>query len=36
MVNLSLNELKAIAKLRGVKGFKSMSEERLLNVLNES
>ena len=36
MVNLSLNELKTIAKVRGIKGYKSMSAERLLSVLNES
>ena len=36
MVNLSLNELKTIAKIRGIKGYKSMSEERLLSVLNGS
>ena len=36
MVNLSLNELKTISKIRGIKGYESMSEERLLTVLNES
>ena len=36
MVNLSLNKLKTIAKIRGIKGYKSMSEERLLSILNES
>ena len=36
MVNLSLNELKTIAKFRGIKGYKSISEERLLSVLNNS
>ena len=36
MVNLSLNELKTITKIRGIKGYKSMSEERLLSVLNGS
>ena len=36
MINLSLKELKTIAKIRGIKGYKSMSEERLLSVLNES
>ena len=29
MPNLSLNELKLIAKSRGIKGYKSMSEDRL-------
>ena len=27
MLNLSLNELKLVAKSRGIKGYKSMSEE---------
>ena len=36
MLNLSLNELKLIAKSRGIKGYKSMPEERLLSSLNES
>ena len=36
MVNLSLNELETIAKIRAIKGYKSVSKERLLNVLNES
>ena len=36
MVILSLHELKTIAKIRGIKGYKSMSEDRLLSVLNES
>ena len=36
MVNLSLNELKIIAKIKGIKKYKSMSKERLLSVLNES
>ena len=36
MVNLSLNELKIVAKIRGIKGNKSIFEERLLSVLNES
>ena len=30
-----MNELKLIAKSRGIKGYKSMSEERLLNAFNE-
>ena len=36
MVNLPLNELKTIAKIRGIKGYKSIFEKRLLSVLNES
>ena len=36
MINLSLNELKLVAKSRGIKGYKSMSKERLLSVLSES
>ena len=36
MLNLSLNELKLVAKSRGIKGYKSMSKERLLSVLRES
>ena len=33
---LLLIELKTIANIRGIKGYKSMCEERLLSVLNES
>ena len=36
MLNLSLNELKLVAKSRGIKGYKSISKERLLSVLSES
>ena len=36
MPNLSLNELKQIAKMRRIKGYKNMSKERLLNALDES
>ena len=36
MLNLSLNELKQIAKVRCIKGYKNMSKERLLNSLDES
>ena len=28
--------MKTIAKIRGIKGYKSMSDERLLSVLHES
>ena len=33
MLNLPLKESKAIAKIRGIKGYKSMSEDRLLSAL---
>ena len=36
MPNLSLNELKQIAKMRRIKGYKSMYKERLLSALDES
>ena len=36
MLNLSLIELKLVAKLRGIKGYKSMSKEKLLSALSES
>ena len=36
MLNLALNELKLVAKLRGIKGYKSMSKEKLLSALSES
>ena len=36
MLNLSQNEMKQIAKLRRIKGYKNMSKERLLNALGES
>ena len=36
MLNLSLNELKMVAKRRGMKGCKSIFKERLLSFLNES
>ena len=32
MLNLSLKELKAIANIRGIKGYKSMSEDELLSA----
>ena len=34
MLKISLKELKLIAKSRGIKGYKSMSEDRLLSALN--
>ena len=36
MLNLSLNELKQIAKIRHIKGYNNMSKERLLSALDES
>ena len=36
MLNLSLNELKQIAKMRCLKNYKNMSKERLLSALDES
>ena len=35
-LQLSTKELKAIAKIRCIKGYKSMSEDELLNALNSS
>ena len=32
MLNLSQKELKEIAKIRGIKGYKSMSEDELLGT----
>ena len=34
MVNLSLNELKLIAKFGGTKDYKSISEDELVSALN--
>ena len=36
MLDLSTKELKAIAKIRGIKGYKSMSEDALLGALTLS
>ena len=36
MLSLSPKELKAIANIRGIKGYKSMSEDRLLSALKSS
>ena len=35
MLNLSLNELKQITKMRRMKNYKNMSKERLLSALDE-
>ena len=34
MLNLSLIELRVIAKMVGIKGYKGMSEDELLSSLN--
>ena len=36
MLNLSSKELKAVAKIRGIKGYKCMSEDELLGALTSS
>ena len=36
MLNLSLKELKLIARSRHIKSYKTMSKERLLSALNKS
>ena len=36
MLNLSLKELRLIAKNRDIKGYKGMSEDKLLSMLQES
>ena len=35
MLNLSLNELKAVAKIRGIKGYKSMPKDDLTKILSK-
>ena len=36
MLNLSTKELKAIPKIRGIKGYKTMSEDELLSAHNST
>ena len=36
MLNLSLNELKQIAKIKRINGYKSMSKEKLLSALGSA
>ena len=36
MPNLTLNELKKMAKMRRIKNYKNMSKETLLSALDES
>ena len=35
MLGITLDKLKFVAKSRGIKGYKSMSEERLLSALSK-
>ena len=35
-LKLSLEELKSIAKIRGIKGYKSMSQDEILSAFNLS
>ena len=36
MLDLSLKELRTVAKIRGIKDYKSTSEDKLLSLLDES
>ena len=36
MLSLSLKELKAVAKIRGIKGYESISKDNLLRALKSS
>ena len=36
MLDLSLKELKGIAKIRGIKDYKIMSKDKLLSILDKS
>ena len=36
MLDLSLNELRPIAKIRDIKDYKSMSKDKLLSILDKS
>ena len=36
MLDLSLKELKAIAKIRGIKDYKSIFKDKLLRILDKS
>ena len=36
MLDLTLKELRAIAKIRGIKDHKSMSKDKLLSILHKS
>ena len=36
MISLSLEEVRVIAKIRDIKGYKSMSKDKLLSMLDKS
>ena len=36
IINLSLDELKLLAKYRGIKGYKNKSEDDLIKILDET
>ena len=36
MLDLSLNELRPIAKIRDIKDYKSMSKDKLLSIVDKS
>ena len=36
MLDLSLKELRAIAKIRGIKDYRSMPKDKLLSILDKS
>ena len=35
-LNLSMDDLKIFSKIKGIRDFKNMSEERLISSINES
>ena len=35
-LNLSLDDLRTLAKIKGIRGYESMSKERLISSINES
>ena len=35
MINLSLDELKLVSKIRNIKGYENKSEEDLIKILSE-
>ena len=36
LINLSMDDLKIFSKIKGIRDFKNMSEERLISSINES